>query len=393
MSYTLRGRLETRLAVSLLPLLAACAVALVLAEWWPLELAAIMIGVGVVLDSVVYHTTFPYQSGWLALPLGLLELGVVMAVVRGAHVGAPLDFSLLFFGGAWLLGQILVHGGFPLARLSYAEDGGELGKAGLATAAVAAVIFASAGGVAWATIPPTVHLSAGIHQGPIVLDHSQKLVGDAGAVVRGGIVITSDDVTVENLAVTGGEIGIEIDGAENVKIEHVRVSGTSLDAIQARRASVTIRDCLIHSPVGDYAQGIDISFGFDLPPSLIEGCTIVGGREGIVTHFSNVHIRSNHVSQTTLRALGLTEMSMVMVEGNDVQDSLGVGIYCGDYSECTISDNVVGGTRPDTASGDLTRLGFALVAHSGAKAEVEDNELSRNARAPKAFLGARITAG
>jgi nitrous oxidase accessory protein NosD len=247
--------------------------------------------------------------------------------------------------------------------------------------------------VAWATIPPTVHLSAGIHQGPIVLDHSQKLVGDAGAVVRGGIVITSDDVTVENLAVTGGEIGIEIDGAENVKIEHVRVSGTSLDAIQARRASVTIRDCLIHSPVGDYAQGIDISFGFDLPPSLIEGCTIVGGREGIVTHFSNVHIRSNQVSQTTLRALGLTEMSMVMVEGNDVQDSLGVGIYCGDYSECMISDNVVGGTRPDTASGDLTRLGFALVAHSGAKAEVEDNELSRNARAPKAFLGARITAG
>ena len=85
---------------------------------------------------------------------------------------------------------------------------------------------------------------------------------------------------------TGGEIGIEIDGAENVKIEHVRVSGTSLDAIQARRASVTIRDCLIHSPVGDYAQGIDISFGFDLPPSLIEGCTIVGGREGINLWFA-----------------------------------------------------------------------------------------------------------
>jgi hypothetical protein len=393
MSYTLRGRLETRLAVSLLPLLAACVVALVLADWWPLELAAIMIGVGVVLDAVVYHRAFPYQSGWPALPLALLELGLVMAVVRGVHIDVPFDFALLFFGGAWLLGQMLVHAGFPLVRLSYAEDGGELGKAGLATAAVAAIVFASAGGVALATVPPTVHLSAGIHQGPLVLDHSQKLVGDAGAVVRGGIVITSDDVTVENLAVTGGEIGIEIDGAVNVKIEHVRVSGTSLDAIQARRASVIIRDCLIHSPVGDYAQGIDISFGFDLPPSLVEGCTIVGGREGIVTHFSNVHIRSNHVSRTTLRALGLTEMSMVMVEGNDVRDSLGVGIYCGDYSECMISDNVVGGTRADTASGDLTRLGFSLVAHSGAKAELEDNELSSNARAPKAFLGARITAG
>jgi hypothetical protein len=393
MSYTLRGRLETRVAVSLLPLLAGCVVALAVTEWWPVKLAAIMIGVGVVLDVVLYHRLLPYQPGWVSIPIGLLELGLAMAVVRGVGIGVPLDFALLFFAGAWLLGQLLVHAGLPLARLTFGEDGGELGRAGPATVAVVAAVFASAGGIAWATVPPTVHLSAGVHQGPLVLDHSQKLVGDAGAVVRGGIVITSDDVTVENLAVTGGEIGIEIDGAENVKIEHVRVSGTSLDAIQARRASVTIRDCLIHSPVGDYAQGIDISFGFDLPPSLVEGCTIVGGREGIVTHFSNVHIRSNHVSQTTLRALGLTEMSMVMVEGNDVQDSLGVGIYCGDYSECMISDNLVGGTRPDTDSGDLTRLGYALVAHSGAKAEVEDNRLSRNARAARAFLGARISAG
>jgi nitrous oxidase accessory protein NosD len=391
-SYTLRGRLETRLAASFVPLAAACVIALVLESWWPVELAAIMIGTGLALDATIYHRLFSYQPGWLALPLGLLELGVLMAIVFAVGIPAPLDFALLFFAGAWLLGQILVHAGFPVARLSYGEDGGELGNAGPAAAVAAVAVFAAAGGVAWATQPPTVHLSAGIHQGPLLIDHSQKLIGDRGAVVRGGIVITSDDVTVRNIALTGGEIGIEIDGAENVKIEHVRISGTSLDAIQARRASVTIRDCLIHSPVGEYTQGIDISFGFDLPPSLIEGCTILGGREGIVTHFANVHIQDNHVSGTTLRALGLTEMSMVMVEGNDVQNALGVGIYCGDYSECMIEDNVVGGTRPDMASGDRTRLGYAIVAHSGAKAEIADNELSRNASAAKAFLGARITA-
>jgi hypothetical protein len=356
------------------------------------ELAAIMICTGLALDATIYHRILSYQPGWFALPLALLELGVLMAIVSALGIPAPLDFALLFFAGSWLLGQILVHAGFPVARLSYGEDGGELGSAGTAVAAATVAVFAGVGGVAWATQPPTVHLSAGIHQGPLLIDHSQKLIGDRGAVVRGGIVITSDDVTVRNIAFTGGEIGIEIDGAENVKIEHVRISGTSLDAIQARRASVTIRDCLIHSPVGEYTQGIDISFGFDLPPSLIEGCTILGGREGIVTHFSNVHIQDNHVSGTTLRALGLTEMSMVMVEGNDVQNALGVGIYCGDYSECLIEDNVVGGTRPDMASGDRTRLGYAIVAHSGAKAEIADNELSRNASAAKAFLGARITA-
>ena len=84
---------------------------------------------------------------------------------------------------------------------------------------------------------------------------------------------------------------------------------------------------------------------------------------------------------------------MVTVEGNEVENALGVGIYCGDYSECMIEDNVVGGTRPDRHSGDLTRLGFPVVAHSGAKAELKDNKLSRNFGGSRAFLGARITAG
>jgi hypothetical protein len=393
MSFTLRGRLETRLAASLAPLVGACAVALALKAWGPVELAGIMVAVGLALDAAAYHRFLPYQPGWLALPLGALELGVVMGIVLALGVNAPRSAAIAFFVGSWLLGQVLVHAAFPLARLSYGEDGGELGTGGVSAGVAVVALLAAAGVVGWATQPPTVHLAAGIHQGPLVIDHSEKLVGDRGAVVRGGIVVTSDDVTISNVAVTGGEIGIKIDGAENVTVEHVRISGTSLDGIQARRASVKIRDCLIHSPVGDYAQGIDISFGFDLPPSLIDGCTIIGGREGIVTHFSNVHISDNHVSGTTLRALGLTEMSMVMVEGNEVQNALGVGIYCGDYSECMIEDNVVGGTRPDTTSGDLTRLGFAVVAHSGAKAEVRDNKLSRNSSRMKAFLGARITAG
>jgi hypothetical protein len=393
MSFTLRGRLETRLAAGIAPLAAACAVGLALKSWWPVELAAIMLVGGLVLDAAVYHRVLPYQPGWLAAPLALAELALVMAVVIAIGIAAPLGAALAFFAGSWLLGQLLVHALFPLLRLSYGEDGGELGIAGPLAAVVVLVVFAFAGGVAWATQPPTVRLGAGVHQGPLILDHSQKLVGEPGALVRGGIIVTADDVTIQNVAVTGGEIGIEIDGAENVTVEHVRISGTSLDAIQARRASVTIRDCLIHSPVGDYAQGIDISFGADLPPSLIEGCTILGGREGIVTHFAHVRISSNHVSGTTLRALGLTEMSMVMVEGNDVQNALGVGIYCGDYSECMIEDNVVGGTRPDMASGDRTRMGYAVVAHSGAKAQVDDNELSRNPSRTKAFLGARITSG
>ena len=54
-----------------------------------------------------------------------------MTTVTAIHLPAPLWYGLLFFAGAWLLAQVAVHGGLPLARLSYGEDGGELGRAGL----------------------------------------------------------------------------------------------------------------------------------------------------------------------------------------------------------------------------------------------------------------------
>ena len=45
MSYTLRGRLESRLVAALLPLLAACILAAGLPSWWPVGIA----GLGVIL--------------------------------------------------------------------------------------------------------------------------------------------------------------------------------------------------------------------------------------------------------------------------------------------------------------------------------------------------------
>ena len=158
-----------------------------------------------------------------------------------------------------------------------------------------------------------------------------------------------------------------------------------------RRSSVSIRNCLIHSPAGEYAQGIDISFGFDLAPSVVEDCTVIGGREGIVTHFAMARVSDNLVSGTSLRALTLTEMSMAVVDGNEVRDSLGVGIFCGDYSECEIDDNSIDGSRVDDASGDKTRMGFAILAHYGAKAELGDNQVSNSPGGTDALLGAEIS--
>ena len=84
MSYTLRGRIETRLAAAVLPVLVAAVLAPILHKWWPLELAGLMLGIGLVLDVTVYHRLLPYQPGWAALPLGLLELGLTMGARAAA---------------------------------------------------------------------------------------------------------------------------------------------------------------------------------------------------------------------------------------------------------------------------------------------------------------------
>ena len=390
MSYTLRGRLESRLVGALAPVVAAVVVALVIEEWWPLALAALMVGVGLALDLAVFHRALPYQPGWAAVPLGLVELAFVMALVRVLDVSAPLRPALLFFAGSWLLAQLLAHAVFPTARWTYAEDGGELGRTGAALAAVTLLALAASGGAAWATRPPTVHLEAGIHKGPLVLDSTQTLVGEAGAVVQGGIVIRADDVVVRDVEVWGGENGIDVELATGVVLDGVRVRGAELDGIHARRSQVAIHDCDVRDPASSHAQGIDISFAADLPPSTIEGCSVAGMREGILVDMTTAHVEGNTVRDTTLRGITMTEMSMGTVSENRIEDALGVGIFCGDYSHCEIERNFVTGTRPDRDSGDMTRNGYGILAHFGAKVTLADNSVDASPGGIGAFADATI---
>jgi nitrous oxidase accessory protein NosD len=233
-------------------------------------------------------------------------------------------------------------------------------------------------GTAAATQPPTYVLEAGFYEGPITLDRPQTLDGSPGTVVRGGIVITSDGVTVRDVTVVGGDYGIEVHDSTNVRLENVSVSESRMDGIHARRSSLKIKGCSIRLR-GEYTQAIDISFAFDLPPSRVERCTVVGGQEGIVSHMSHVDFRRNHVRETTLRAITVSEMSMGTVSRNVVEDALGVGIYCGDYSHCDIRHNTVRDTRANLKSSDRYTHGHAILSHFYAQATVSDNVLERNA--------------
>jgi nitrous oxidase accessory protein NosD len=250
--------------------------------------------------------------------------------------------------------------------------------------AVAALV-----GTAWGyeQRPPTIRLAAGVHQGPILLDHPVRLVGEPGAIVRGGIVVTGNDVIVRDLAVEGGDYGIEVREADSVLIQRVTISGARLDGINAQQSGIVVKNCTIRSS-GELVQGIEISFSMHSRPSLVQGCTVSGGREGIVTHLATVRIRKNEVSETSLRAITMTEMSMGKIDENRVRDALGIGIFCGDYSHCAIERNSVAGTRPDTASGNPTRAGYGIVAHFNARAKLKRNA---NEDGIGAFVGADVT--
>lgn len=390
MSYTLRGRLETRLAAALVTLVIAAALSWAVREWWPLELGALMAAVGLAADLTVYDRVLEYQPGWLAVPLGTAELVLVVGFAHVLSVQAPFGPAVALFVAGWVVAQILGLAVLPFVHLTYDQDGGELGRAGPLVGVAVLVLLLAATGAAYATRPPTVYLAAGVHQGPLVIDRRETLVGRSDAVVRGGIVVRASGVTIRDVNVVGGENGIDVEEARNVVLDGVSVSGAQLDGIHVRHASVSIRNCTIDSGTNAYAQGIDISFAYDLPMTEVSGCTIVGGREGIVTHSVQTMLMDNHIRQTQLRGITVTEMSMGMVEHNDVNGATGIGIYCGDRSMCEVTHNTVSGTRVDHTSQDLSRGGYALVSWFESDAQVRGNTFVGNAHASGAFASSKI---
>jgi hypothetical protein len=389
-SYTLRGRLETRLTALVPVLLAACVLAGALRHWWPVELVALMAAVGLFLDLEVWHRLFAYQPAWATLPLGGFELGALMAIVYGFRLHAPLVGALALFGAGWLAAFVLAQAGFPLLRLAYAEDGGELGRVGVVAAVAVGLALAGSAATYVVRLPPVVHLGAGVHQGPLVITRREVLQGAPGAVVRGGIVVAHDDVQIKNVTVVGGENGITVDGVRGTVIDGVTVEGAKLDGIHVRLAGVVIRNCTVDMLGNRLGQGIDISFNMDMGMSMVEGCTIVGGQQGITTHSSATDIMSNRVSRTTGQAIAVDEMSMGMASHNTVRDALGVGLYCGDRSMCMFDHNTVIGTRPDTASGLRNRRGFGVFADFQSEADLWRNALSANPVAAAAITGATL---
>lgn len=382
MSYTLRGRIESRLGAAA----PALVVALALQRWWAIELVALMLALGIALDVCVYHRLLSYQPGWAALPLGGLELALTYGGMRAFGIAAPPDWAVALYAIAWASGQLCGHALFPRLRLEYAEAGGELGRAGAVTAAAVAVTLAGGLGAAYAVRPPTVRLH-GVVQGPLVIRHAETL---AGGVVRGGIEVRSSHVTLRDVTVVGGDYGIAVEHADHVMLDGVRVVRSRLDGIRALDAGVMIDDCSVSSPASPLVTGVLVSYSMGRPMSMVSGCTIAGTREGIATHSSMVDVRGNHVLDTTVRGILLGEMSMGSASRNTVDGAHGIGIICMDHSVCEIRHNTVTAARVD-GDDDPTRGGVAIEAYFYAEARVGDNTVVASPGGVRAFDNSLIT--
>ena len=381
MSYTLRGRIETRV-VGLLP---ALLVAIAVHRWWAIELVALMLAVGAVLD-LGYHRALSYQPGWFAVPLGALELGVVYGAMRWIGIAAPLVDALALYAVGWAGAFVVANAVLPSRRLEYAESGGEVGRIGVLTGVAVLVALVGGLGADYAVRPPTIHLH-GTVQGPLVIRHAGTYVG---GVVKGGVAIRADHVTLRRVTVVGGEYGIDVEHAEHVMLDRVRVISTTLAGIRAYDAGVMIDDCTISEPAGPLVSGILVTYSMGRPMSMISGCTISGTREGIATHSSEVDVMGNHVLGTTERGILLGEMSMDMASHNEVVGAKGIGIICMDHSMCEISHNTVIGARVD-GDQNPSRQGVAIEAYFYAEAQVHHNTVVASPGGVQAFDNSLIT--
>jgi hypothetical protein len=102
-----------------------------------------------------------------------------------------------------------------------------------------------------------------------------------------------------------------------------------------------------------------------------------------------VDVMNNHVVGTSVRGISLSEMSMDMASGKQVESARGIGIICMDHSMCEIKHNTVTGARVDGTS-DPSRHGVAIEAYFYAEATVDHNTVIASPGGVQAFDNSTI---
>ena len=191
------------------------------------------------------------------------------------------------------------------------------------------------------------------------------------AITVSGIHITVRDLTVRTTPATGNPYdGIESNGGDFLKIEHVRVNGSDNEGFNLANTNLNqciVKDCYIYAPDGDGIDSamynsriVDNSLYYcgDMGVYLRSGENVVRGNQiyntddqGIAIHSRENRVTENHLNAIDHYGIDCAD-SRNIVKGNYIenqQNNSGAAIYVRDVSGAIISDNFI--RLPATSSG------------------------------------------
>ncbi len=128
------GRIHTRTATILLPMLFGLIVSLVTGHFDWLILVGIYYIQGIFLDTAVYSWLFRFQPPWMTFVLGVAELGLLLVVSQiigntadGGLTNVGIGEAVIFYWICWILAIPLTKVVLlPLFSLTYLESAGEI---------------------------------------------------------------------------------------------------------------------------------------------------------------------------------------------------------------------------------------------------------------------------
>jgi hypothetical protein len=122
---TRTGRVHTRVATIVGPVLLALAASLVSQnpEW--LVLIALLLVQGVLLDVAVYPWLLRYQPPWMTGVLAVGEFALLLLLATLLQLDLPLGWAIVFYWVCWAVAIATKIVILPIASLTYLESAGE----------------------------------------------------------------------------------------------------------------------------------------------------------------------------------------------------------------------------------------------------------------------------
>src|SRR3954453_19944864 len=127
---TVLGRLETRVAILIVPAIIGLILSIVLSEPGFLVLIGIFLLIGVALDTGLYPFVIRWQPPWLTFVLACGEFVLLYVLSQVLEIGLRPAEAIVFYWVSWLIPITTKIVVLPILSLSWIENGGEFRMTG-----------------------------------------------------------------------------------------------------------------------------------------------------------------------------------------------------------------------------------------------------------------------